>query len=54
MKNLSKVQTRKEKERDRIYKLAVKGDVAAMRTLYKVYGYKTIMVDGKPVNLRRL
>ena len=55
MKNLSKVKTTKEKELPRIKELAEKGDVAAMRTLYKVYGYEKItLVDGKLVDLREI
>ena len=54
MKSLSKVKTKKEKERDQIYKLAKKGDVAAMRTLREVYGWEKIEVDGKLVDLKKL
>ena len=52
MKSLSKVKTTKEKELDRIHELAKKGDVAAMRTLRDVYGWKEIEVDRKLVDLR--
>lgn len=54
MKSLSKVKTKKQKELPRIKALAEKGDVAAMRTLWKVYGYKTIKVDGKSVDLKKI
>lgn len=54
MKKLSKVETAKQKERDRVYRLALKGDPVAMRTLRDVYDYTTIMVDGKLVNLREI
>jgi len=54
MKNHSKVKTKKEKDRERVYRLALKGDPAAMRTLCKVYGYTTITVDGKVVKLKSL
>jgi len=54
MKSLSKVKTKKQKELPRIKELAEKGDPAAMRTLRDVYGYKTIRVDGKPVDLKKL
>lgn len=54
MKNLSKVRTTKEKELPRIKELAEKGNVAAMRALREVYGYLTIMVDGKQVNLKEI
>lgn len=54
MNKLSKVKTRKEKALPGIKALAEKGNVAAMRTLREVYGYLTIMVDGKPVNLREI
>jgi len=54
MIKLSKVKTRKEKELDRIKALAEKGNVAAMRTLYRVWGWKKIKVDGKLVDLEKL
>lgn len=54
MKNHSKVKTKKEENREEVYKLALEGDPAAMRTLCKVYGYMTITVNGKPVNLREI
>lgn len=54
MTNRSKVKTAKEKDRDRVYALALTGDVPAMRTLCKVYGYTTITVDGKVVNLKEI
>jgi len=54
MTNRSKVQTRKQKALPRIKELAKKGDVAAMRTLCKVYGYEKIKVNGKLVNLEEI
>lgn len=54
MKNRSRVKTKKEEDRDQIYKLALTGDVPAMRTLREVYGYLTIMVDGKVVKLKEI
>lgn len=54
MKNPSKVKTKKEEDQDRVYALALTGDPTAMRTLREVYGYLTIMVDGKVVKLKEI
>lgn len=54
MKSLSKVKTKKEERREEVYRLALEGDPAAMRTLRVEYGYLTIMVDGKPVDLKEI
>jgi len=54
MNKLSKVKTEKEKDRDRVYKLALTGDVSAMRTLREVHKYTMIKVNGKLVDLREI
>ena len=54
MKNRSRVRTKKEENREEVYKLALEGDPTAMRTLREVYGYLTIMVDGKVVKLKEI
>lgn len=54
MTSHSRIQTTKQKKRDRIYRDALGGNVFAMKTLRDVYGYVQIKVKGKLVKLEEI
>jgi len=51
---MHKHKSTKQEDRDRTYRLALTGDVSAMKTLRDEYGYVVITVRGKQINLRKL